>query len=88
LTEIRSCISMLRRKGLHYLNYYLPEVRGDFLTVTLQVIFLLLIGFSSIMMIISEGGVLFSSMRLPLLYNLKLLAGAEQYAWIHTLKVN
>lgn len=73
MTDLYSFWTNFKRRGLHYLNTFLPDVHGDFATLFLQNTFLLLIGLSSAMMIIGEGGILYSSMRLPLFLNLKVL---------------
>lgn len=83
MTDIRSHWTNFKRRGLHYFNKFLPDVTIDPLTSLFRNFFLMMIFLSTVMMIVGEGGILYSSLRLPLLWNLKLLAGDPQPDWIH-----
>lgn len=60
--------------GLHGINNILePSQWNDVLTAA-QTVFIIIIGVSTIIMLVSEGGILYSSMRLPVWQNFMVLA--------------
>jgi len=66
--------SKLKRYGLHYVNEWLTSSQWKALFIIAQYTFLMLAVLSLVMCIVSEGGFLYSAMRIPLWHNLMLLA--------------
>src|SRR5258708_1632227 len=70
-----------KKQGLHYLNQLLEihaTVNENAATFLLKIGCVLAIGISVMMMIVAQGGPLYSSLRLPLTWNLKVLAEDPQ----------